>query len=189
VSATARARLFVALELPEPVRAALVAWRAPLLRELGALRAVAPAALHVTLCFIGWREEASIASIAAIVERCAETCGEVSGLSLDEEPLWLPPRRARALTLGLADGDGRLGALRAELAGRLARDGWHEPETRPYLPHVTVARVRAGKVVPRRVTLPPAPALAFEGAAVVLYRSRLERAGARYEPLFVGRLA
>jgi hypothetical protein len=43
--------------------------------------------------------------------------------------------------------------------------------------------------MPRDVVLPPLPALAFDGAAVTLYRSRLERAGARYEPLSVRRLA
>lgn len=182
----AKARLFVALELPEPVRAALAAWRAPLLRELPALRAVAPEALHVTLCFLGWREEAAIAPIAAIVGRCAGASGGV-GLALGE-PLWLPPRRPRVLALGLEDRHGRLDALQAELAGQLAEGGWYEPEPRPYLPHVTLARVRAGEPVSRAAPAPP-PALAFDGAAVVLYRSRLERAGARYEPLFAGRLA
>lgn len=183
-----KARLFVALELPEPVVAALVAWRAPLLRSLPALRALAPAALHVTLCFVGWRPESAIAPIAAAVERCAHACGGVSALALGE-PLWLPRGRPRVLALGLEDGRGQLATLQAAVVAALAAGGWHEPEARPYLPHVTVARVRTGETAPRRVALPPAPALAFDGAAVVLYRSHLQRAGARYEPLSVSRLA
>lgn len=54
---------------------------------------------------------------------------------------------------------------------------------------MTVARVRGGEHVPRGVVLPPVPSLVFDGAAVTLYRSRLQPGGARYEPLFVGRLA
>lgn len=184
----AKVRLFVALELPAPVVAALIAWRAPLLRELPALRAVAADALHVTLCFIGWREPDAIAPIAAVVERCSGACGGVAGLALGE-PLWLPRRGPRVLALALEDRHGQLAALQADVAGRLAAGGWHEPEARSYLPHVTLARVRAGESVSRRAELPSAPALAFDGAAVVLYRSHLQRPGARYEPLSVRRLA
>ncbi|HEX4806917.1 MAG TPA: RNA 2',3'-cyclic phosphodiesterase [Conexibacter sp.] len=186
--APARARLFVALELPAPVVSALVAWRTPLLRELPALRPVAREALHATLCFIGWRDEEAIAPIAALVAGCARRRGGVAGLALGA-PLWLPRRQPRVLALALEDRHGLLAALQAQVVGALADGGWHEPEARPYLPHVTVARVRAGESVPRRMELPAAPALAFDGAAVVLYRSRLARAGARYEPLSVSRLA
>lgn len=185
---TAKARLFVALELPEPVVAALLAWRAPLLRALPALRALSPAALHVTLCFIGWRAPEAIAPIGAIVERCARGRGGVAGLALGE-PLWLPRQRPRVLALALEDRHAQLAALQADVVARLAADGWHDPESRPYLPHVTLARVRTGETVPRRVELPPVPQLAFDGAAVVLYRSHLLRGGARYEALSVSRLA
>lgn len=183
-----KARLFVALELPEAVAAALVHWRAPLLRSVPALRALAPEALHVTLCFIGWRPEEAIAPIAETVTACAGASGGVAGLSLGD-PLWLPPRRPRVLALGLEDRGGQLAALQACVSEQLAAGGWHEPEARPYLPHVTVARVRAGESVSRRVALSPAPEVEFRGAAVVLYRSHLQRAGARYEPLSVSRLA
>ncbi len=181
-----RARLFVALALPEPAVCALVRWRAPLLRALPALRAVPRDALHVTLCFLGWRPEEAIPPVAALVEDCARACGGVPGLALGE-PVWLPRGRPRALALALRDERGRLGALQARIVAALAGGGWHEPEARPFLPHVTVARVRAGERVPRSAA-PPAPPLAFDGAAVVLHRSRLDRAGARYEALSVSRL-
>lgn len=183
-----KARLFVALELPQAVVAALVAWRAPLLRSLPALRALAPEALHVTLCFIGWRPPDAIAPIGAAVERCAPACGGVTALTLGE-PLWLPRGRPRVLALGLEDGRGQLAALQAQVAAALAASGWYEPEARPYLPHVTVARVRRGETVSRRPALPPLPAMAFGGAAVVLYRSHLQQSGARYERLSVSGLA
>jgi 2'-5' RNA ligase len=182
-----KARLFVALELPQPVLEALLAWREPLLREVDGLRAVPRASLHVTLAFIGWKPEASIAPLAELVEGCAAGAGGVAGLALDE-PLWLPRRRPRVLAVALEDRHGRLAALQARLVERLVADGWYEPEARPYLPHVTVARVRRGAAVQAR-EVPAPPSLAFDGAAVVLYRSRLSPGGADYEPLSVNRLA
>ena len=67
---------------------------------------------------------------------------------------------------------------------RLVADGWHEPEARPYLPHVTVARVRGEAAhAPHGSALPEPPELVFDGAALTLFRSRLHPSGARYEPL------
>jgi len=186
----AKARLFVALDLPAAVVDALVAWRAPLLRARDReLRPVAADALHVTLAFLGWQPEAAIAPLSRLVPECAAGAA-VGGLAFGA-PLWLPRRRPRVLAVALEDRHGALGALQARLVERLAEGGWQEPEARPYLPHVTVARSRGreGVRVPRDGVLPAAPPLAFEGTAVVLYRSRLAPDGARYEPLSVSRLA
>lgn len=165
-----------------------MAWRAPLLRSIDALRPVRPEALHVTLCFLGWKPEEAIEPLRALVEASTAGIGGVAGLALGA-PLWLPRRRPRVLALALEDRHGQLGELQGRLAERLVADGWYEPELRPYLPHVSVARVRGGTSVPRGVELPPVPPLGFDGAAVTLYRSRLASSGARYEPLFVGKLA
>jgi 2'-5' RNA ligase len=177
-----RARLFVALDLPEPVVAALEEWRAPLLADERALRAVAPEALHATLCFLGVQPEAAIPPLGAVVEACAGRVGSASALALGA-PLWLPRRRPRVLAIALDDRHGELTALQEGLLGALVDGGWHEPEPRPYLPHVTVARVRGGDGQPAR-TLPDAPPeLVFDGAALTLYRSHLDPGGARYEAL------
>jgi 2'-5' RNA ligase len=175
------ARLFIALDLPAAVVEALVAWRAPLLVEDERLRAVAPEALHVTLCFLGERAETAIEPLGRIVEAVA---GQAGGLALGS-PLWLPRRRPRVLAVTLADHHGELGALQERLMAALTRDGWHESaaqgSSRPYLPHVTVARVHsgAGSGDPELAAPPP---LAFEGTALTLYRSRLDAGPARYEP-------
>jgi 2'-5' RNA ligase len=185
------ARLFVALDLPDAVVEALVAWRTRLLREMPApptLRAVAPEALHVTLCFLGARPDDAIASLTTLVEACAAGTGGVAGLALGE-PLWLPRRRPRVLAVAIDDRHGQLGALQERVVERLSAGGWHDPETRPYLPHVTVARVRGGEGTPSGTPLPTPAPLVFDGAALTLYRSRLHPAGARYKPLSVSRLA
>jgi RNA 2',3'-cyclic 3'-phosphodiesterase len=183
-SAPPKARLFIALDLPTPVVEALVAWRDAALDGRRGLRPVAPEALHVTLAFLGWREEAAIAPLGELVQACARPVGELAlGAAL-----WLPRSRPRVLAVALADPHGELLALQERLVGALVDRGWYEPEARPFLAHVTVARVRKDARV-RAEPLAPPPTRTFAGAALTLYRSRLEPRGARYEPQSRVRLA
>jgi 2'-5' RNA ligase len=103
--------------------------------------------------------------------------------------LALPPRRPRVLTAEVHDPDATLAALQASVSRDLAAAGLYTPETRPYRPHATVARLRPDAKPPRetrgqtpRFTAAP-EALEFRGEALTLYQSRLRREGARYEPL------
>jgi 2'-5' RNA ligase len=178
--APSSARLFVALELPEPARVAIGDWqKRALARHRRLLRLVPDAALHVTLAFLGHHPEEAIEPIAAAA------LGGLDGLAAP----WLeavgvkpvPPRRPRLFAVDLADPDGRAAAVQAAVAGPLAAGGWYAPEKRPFWPHLTVARVRAGARPPRVEGGPPP--VAWTSGEVVLYRSRLSRAGAAYEPL------
>jgi RNA 2',3'-cyclic 3'-phosphodiesterase len=174
-----RARLFVALELPPMVRTALHQWRSEQLQGVAGVRGIEPEALHVTLCFLGSQPAEQIDGIAA-------ACGAVKAcprpvLSLGE-PRWLPPRRPRVLAVGLEDRGLALARVQGELADVLRAGGWYEPERRPFLAHVTVARA-AGEG-PVRPANPPSPVpISFVGTSVALLRSRLSGAGARYERL------
>src|SRR5260221_8448767 len=62
-----RVRLFVALDLPERVRAGIVAWGREALAD-PALRPVAPESLHITLAFLGYLAEKEIPRLGEIVE-------------------------------------------------------------------------------------------------------------------------
>jgi 2'-5' RNA ligase len=171
-----RVRLFVALELPDRVRDDLAAWRSPILAAIPALRPVPPESMHVTLCFLGWRFASEVPAITAA---CA-VAGSVgrAGLTV-AEALWLPPRRPRVLTISLADDSDRLAEAQARVSRELEAGGWYVPEKRPFLAHVTVARVRKeGRV--GRASLPEPPAIDFEGSAVTLFRSQLSPRGAQY---------
>ncbi|HMJ01688.1 MAG TPA: 2'-5' RNA ligase family protein, partial [Conexibacter sp.] len=123
------ARLFVALELPREVVDALLAWRAPLLREdhaPPALRPVRRESLHVTLCFLGQVAEETVAPLSDAVSFAGAQARSVPGLSL-VEGLWLPRRRPRVLAVALADRDAALARLQRSLSERLAAGGWYEP--------------------------------------------------------------
>jgi RNA 2',3'-cyclic 3'-phosphodiesterase len=174
-----RARLFVALELPAPVREALVEWRSAVLSGRSGQRPVALEALHITLCFLGWRAASEIPEIAAACEIAADE--PVAHLTI-RAAVWLPARRPRVLAAELEDPAGTLASVQAKLSGALRTGGWYVPEKRPFLAHVTVARVAKGARV-RREGTPAPPQLSFQGSTVTLFRSRLGRGGARYEAL------
>jgi RNA 2',3'-cyclic 3'-phosphodiesterase len=173
-----RARMFVALDLPEAVRAALAGWAAEVGREHDALRLIDAEMLHVTLAFLGWRElrEAERIGELALAEAGPAQELTVAGVA------WLPPRRPRVLAVDLTDRTGALADLQTRVSAALERAAGYEPERRAYRPHVTVARVPKGGRV-RGGDLPAPPELGFAGSALTLYRSTLGRSGAVYEPL------
>jgi len=177
-----RARLFVALELPAAAREALVGWRRQALGDAPGLRLVAAGSLHLTLCFLGWQEGPALEPIAAACERGLAAAGRHAPPLATGTPVWLPKRRPAVLAVGIEDPTGGLAQAWQSLAAELAGGGWFAPEGRPFLPHVTVARVGRGTRV--RASELPAPArLEFPGEEVVLYRSMLIPTGARYEAL------
>jgi 2'-5' RNA ligase len=134
----------------------------------------------VTLCFLGSQPAGEEKRIAAA---CETALGAACRAELHiDAGLWLPPRRPRVLAIRLDDPGGALARIQARVASALADGGWYTPERRPFLPHVTVARVPARARV-RAVDLPELQPLRFAASAVTLYRSHLRRSGARYEPL------
>jgi RNA 2',3'-cyclic 3'-phosphodiesterase len=173
-------RLFVALELPEAVRAALVAFRDaeadPLL-----WRPVAPEAIHLTLVFLGRRDAADVPAAGRVLRDAVGPAAVAPRLVLDGA-LLLPPRRARVLCASLVDPDGTLGSLQARVSDGLTEAGVYVPEKRPFRAHATVARLRSGARAPRSLDVAPEP-LEFAGEALTLFESRLHPHGARYEPL------
>lgn len=177
-------RLFIALELPAEVRDALAAWGAQVTHDDPALRPVTPEALHLTLAFLGVRPPDDVGPAADAVAGAVAGGPWPEALALGDA-LWLAPRRPHVLTVGVDDLDGALGALQARLVAGLARElGW-EPERRRFLAHVTVARVRRGRV-PRSYDVPEPPQPGpFAAAAVAVMRSELGAGGARYEALVV----
>ena len=172
-------RLFVALDLPGAARAALARFRDAAADPV-VWRPLDEASFHVTLAFLGHRPEEDVERVAAVLQ--ALPPWEPPRLEL-ADGLLLPPRRARVLTVALADPGGALAALQAAVSAGLAEAGLYEPEARPFRAHVTVARVRSGARAPRGLEAAPEP-LAFTAGPVTLYRSRLGRGGAAYEPLF-----
>ena len=180
-----RARLFVALDLPEKLRDGIVAWGRSELRD-PALRVVAPESLHVTLAFLGYLPEREIERLGEIVRGL----GAMAPTLQMKDPVAKPSlRRARLFALpAIAP---TAAPLQRELEGKLVAERLYKPEKRPFWPHVTVARVKSagrGSRRPATVESPPGalpkrlldPALCVR---VTLYRSVLQPQGSQYTPL------
>jgi 2'-5' RNA ligase len=184
-----RARLFVALDLPDPVREELAAWQRAALPAIDALRPLAPEQLHVTLCFLGYHPERDIERIGAIVTGVES---RPVPIRLAADPVPVPRGRPRLFAV---EGEGPVAVeLQAELSERLVAERFYEPEKRPFWTHVTVARVRSEpgtsgsrrrrgrpmhvEAVPARL---PAELLEpFSAVRIALYRSTLRPTGAEY---------
>jgi 2'-5' RNA ligase len=193
------ARLFAAVDPPERVREELCAWArgalGPGLGRGGAqrpLRLLAPDLLHLTICFLGSRPVEEIEAIIGALKDGATPVGELSVGA----PLWLPPRRPRALAIELHDPLGELARLHDEVRDAISAATAWDPEgkrtrspaepRRRFRPHVTLARMRegaAGRAGLYHRELPPTPQLAFTPEQLILYRSWLSPEGAEYEAL------
>jgi RNA 2',3'-cyclic 3'-phosphodiesterase len=172
--------MFVALDLPEPQRGELAAWRDDLIAGRSDLRPVAAQSLHVTLAFLGWQDEAAAERIAAIAFDSAS--GRPAPVLTAAGVRPLPPRGPRLFALDLEDEEGRCTDLQDDVSRALAAERVYRPEKRPFWPHVTLARVKRGARAGPLPELPP-PAAPMRAAELTLYRSTLRPQGAVYDPL------
>jgi 2'-5' RNA ligase len=184
-SRSPRARLFVALDLPDELREGIVEWGREALAD-PALRPVAPDSLHVTLAFLGNRAEEETEEIAAVVRERVGPAPWVEVLDPEQRP---PRGRARLYALPVLSPGTE--ALQTGVEQGLVEGGFFEPEKRPFWPHVTVARVRPeGRGSRRPAVVAEPPGKLPEGLSearicrrMTLYRSELKPTGARYVPL------
>ncbi len=180
-----RARLFVALDLPEELREGIVGWGASELRD-PALRVVVPESLHVTLAFLGYLPEREIERLGEIVRGL----GAVAPTLRLQDPVAKPSLR-RASLFALPAIAPAAAPLQRELEQKLVAEQLYKPEKRSFWPHVTVARVKSagrGSRRPAAIERPPGalPKRLLEPALcvrVTLYRSVLQPQGSRYTPL------
>jgi 2'-5' RNA ligase len=161
-------RLFIGVDLP-----------APRLDELPAPRDASPS--HLTLVFLGEVEDRRIPGLE---ERCRTAVLREPPFTVELRGLGVFPNPARPRILWAGVGEGateltRLAAALREAAGPLAPS-----EDRPFIPHLTVLRVRGTHDAERaRAALERAGTQAFSVtpvAEVVLKASELGREGATH---------
>ncbi len=148
------------------------------------LRLIGKYELHITLHFLGNTDPLQLKNLQRIL---AETAEKAKPVQFTAEELGAFPsfERARGLTLNLADTKGDLLKLYRIFEGPLVKAGLAKREA-SYSPHITLARVRGRRgIVVDKATLPPIGGGSdswFQADRVILYRSELTPAGARYYP-------
>lgn len=173
-------RLFVAIDLPEDVRALVDDGIAPLRERCPRARWVPTRNQHVTLKFLGttWPRlvDTVIQSVGAVA--AAHVPFETRVAELGAFP---SARRARVLWIGLEDPAGRLAAIAKDLDERLAKD--FEPEARGFTPHLTVARFEPPVRLEDDLEEIGVESRPFGVEWLVVYRSHLQRPAPVYEAI------
>ena len=171
-----RLRLFVALPLPVSVRDALATLAPPVATGI---RPQSPDDLHITLHFLGMAEVDRVRSALALVTATA------FAVTLTVVGQFFSRGHPRTLFVGAAP-DVALLTLHTEVGRQLEAAGF-PLDTRPFVPHVTVARLEktadAGAIA-AFLKRPPLPeARQFDCREFALYASETRPEGARYRVL------
>lgn len=182
-------RLFFAVELPRAIREAAAAHSALLREEFPAARASwpRPESLHLTLKFLG---EVEAIRLDALHHAAATAAAALAPFMLTIEGAGtFPPRGvARVLWLGVRDDGGQISRLQF----RLDKEGVYvgfPSESKPFRPHLTLARLRAPQSAEAAAALSeahrrtPFGPHAFQVLRFALMRSELGSGGPRYTPL------
>lgn len=185
-------RLFVAVELPAELRDGLRALIDELREEIRGARWVRPEGIHLTLRFLGETQESSLPSLSRELKRAA--LGATAPFEITVGGLGVFPERGRprVLWVGLDEPGGHLERLHARIAEAVASAGVTDSkkESRPFRPHLTLARMTEGGP-PRgwveaietrqgRAVLQPG---SFGVTSVCMMQSLLRPAGAEYRKL------
>ena len=160
------ARLFVAVEIPEPVRSAVDTAVAPLRDAMPGLRWVAPERYHLTLVFIGSVDEAVVGAVGDAVAAGCEGAQPFS-LALDGH---VGSFGRRVIWAGLQRSP-ELAELAAAIGERVARVVPLPDAEREFRAHLTLARAGREKVHARMIGDVSVPALTWPVQRVVLLRS------------------
>jgi 2'-5' RNA ligase len=185
-------RLFVAVNLPDAVRAGVVAAVAPLVES--APRAVAwvrEPSLHLTLRFLGERPAALVDRLAEELAAAAATL-PVFALTVGGLGAFPSLRRPRVLWIGV-EANVALAVLYQKVDDVCAALAV-EREARPFHPHVTIGRVRVGASLASASLQQAADALSTSRwslpvSTVDLMSSELGRGGSQYTRLSAAPLA
>jgi len=143
VQLSAEIRSFIAIELPEEVRLGLRGIQARL-KQSGHtfVKWVAPESIHLTLKFLGNIPAGQVTDIARAMEEASRGFLPFR-LKIGKLGAFPNLRRPRVVWVGIDGEVDRLTALQQRLDAALARLGFAR-ETRPFSPHLTLARLREG---------------------------------------------
>ena len=182
-------RSFIAIELPGDARHGLARLRRDLERdEHRFVRWVDPTGIHLTLKFLGDIPSARVAEITAAMGAAVRG---ISSLRLEVSGLGAFPNLSRpsVLWVGVGGDVDQLARLQQGIDSALGPLGFAREE-RPFVPHLTLARLRQGALpMERRKFGELVTSTGFSGKyhfqaeAISLMRSRLTPSGAMYSRL------
>jgi len=182
-------RSFIAIELPDELKLGLTQLEAQLkMSKQPWVKWVDPYSIHLTLKFLG---SIAIDRISEITRAMEEAIQGISPFHLEVKELGVFPnlRRVQVAWVGISGEVDKLSQLQQHLESNLAHLGF-APETRPFTPHLTLARLRNRASLDERQSFGQLIATTrFEVTytikvdAISLMKSQLTREGAIYNQI------
>ena len=179
-------RSFIAIELPDEIKLGLSQLEARLkVGKQPGVKWVDPYSIHLTLKFLGSITTDKISEITKAIEEAVQG---ISPFHLEVKNLGVFPnlRRVQVAWVGISGEVDKLTQLQKRIDFNLAHLGF-APESRPFTPHLTLARLRNQASSPERQSFGQLIAdtkseitCSFEVNAISLMRSQLTREGAIY---------
>ena len=179
-------RSFIAIELPDELKLELSQLVAQLKSgEQSWVKWVDPYNIHLTLKFLGNVAVDKLDDITGALEKAAQG---IAPFHLEIKELGVFPnlRRVQVAWVGISGEVDKLGQLQQRIESNLAPLGF-APESRPFVPHLTLARLRDQALLAERQRFGQLiTSTKFEAAnaikvnAISLMKSQLTREGAIY---------
>ncbi len=181
-------RAFIAVALPDTVKAALVDIAAVLGRALphGAVRWVRPEAMHLTLRFLGDTDVQRLPDVSAALDTVANANAPLE-MVLGAVGCFPNTRWPCVIWVGLTGDELRLLNLKRDLDAALEPLGWLV-EDKPFRAHLTLGRVKEDANVRDFAADAAVPALSVPIQALHLIESDLRPDGPRYTTRHTARL-
>jgi 2'-5' RNA ligase len=178
-------RSFIAVEIPQSLRAKLEEVQRELKRADADVRWVRPESIHLTLKFLGSVSGGELeklgGSIAPIISSWAPFEVRLHGLGC-----FPSSRSPRIVWVGIEQGSAEALSLQKAVENRAAEVGF-PPETRPFKPHLTLGRIRSSKgkasLAQAVENLRDVEIGSYPVNEVYLFKSELKPSGAVYTKL------
>lgn len=178
-------RTFIAIALTQEIRDYLAGIQERLKKSQADVKWVRPVNIHLTLKFLGERDEKKIEKIKEVLEETAKdkTCFPLRLCNLGAFPKIDYPR---VIWVGIDKGEQETKEIAYELEEKIARLGIPK-EDKPFSSHITIARLKTPlnreRLVEELKKNHPLEGKEFRVGKIILYKSTLTPSGPIYEVL------
>ena len=178
-------RTFIAIALAQEIQDYLAGIQEQLKKCRADVKWVQPENIHLTLKFLGERDEKKIEKIKEVIEETAreKVCFSVRLCNIGAFPKVESPR---VIWVGIDEGERETKEIAYELEEKIAKIGIPKEE-KPFSSHITIARLRSPSnrenLVQELKKLPKIQNKKFPVTKITLYKSTLTPKGPIYEAL------
>ncbi len=173
-------RLFIAIDIPENVKDDIYSFTADLFGEDRSIRIVPASNIHVTLRFLGNININKIGKIENTIRMTADSFKKFRYRITGSVNAFPALRSARVVFLEIGDGDMQISEIYNLLDNNLSKIKIRK-ESRKFVPHITIARIRDKKNIEKLTGSNPAgPSGWMDCLDITLFESHLKSHGAEY---------